>query len=64
MEDSSQAVSVDTVNDLAVTFPSNSALDEEHEQFTDPLAIRFHEIMPRIFPLLSHQGELFLGQTV
>ena len=51
VEDSSQAVTVDTVHNLAVTLPSNSALDQEHQQFTDPLAIRCHEMLPRILSI-------------
>ena len=57
VEDSSQAVTVDTVHNLAVTLPSNSAPDQEHQQFTDPLAFRFHEMLPRIFIHYSHIKE-------
>ena len=48
VEDFSQAATVDTLQDLSVTLPSNSAHEQEHQQFIDPLAIRFYELLPRI----------------
>ena len=48
MEETAQDINLDTFHELAAASSFHPASDREQQQFTDPLAVRFQEVLPKI----------------